>query len=232
MEKKQKRERPIRTSKVLNSPRFKEIMENYQLVGQHMSIRKFYLEYVSKIDPGISKRMWEHHMSRYNARVVLKSEDLMNKIAEKEATAGVMEEDSVRKILAIADLTLNQVVEHPDILLNVPIGQRMSWLFSSMKARDSRMNVVLKKKEDDRKQNMYEDILKGAQFGAINADDTQVTPSIISEPKSLPEPKNERLPNELIFPSVSEKLKTHKFSPPGEIVRITSFNPEDLNDID
>ena len=59
----------------------------------------------------------------------------------------------------------------------------MKWLFESMKARDSRAGVILKKKDVDRKQNIYEDMIKGAQYGdAIEGEDVEDVEPEIEEP--------------------------------------------------
>ncbi len=154
-------------SLIEKSANYPLIMEKYESVGVFMTIREFYNDYVSKMGEGITENMWYKFMAKYNRKIQIKTEELIGRAANKKVTETQMEESSVKKILAIADVTLDQVVSNPELLNGVPLADRMAWLFSSMKARDSRMVAVAKLNAENRKTNMYEDVLKAAQYGDI-----------------------------------------------------------------
>lgn len=158
-------------SMVKKSPSFEPIMEKYNLLGQQMTVVQFYNDYVRALDPNISYDMWYRYHTYLRQRIEIKSEELTKKVTDNLATENSMENSAVRKLIAISDLTLDKVIEKPELLESVPLEQRIQWLFSAMKARDSRMVAVAKLQQEKRKTSMYEDMLQGAQYGAIDADD-------------------------------------------------------------
>lgn len=173
----------IKSNVITRSPFFNEIMVKYDQVGTSMSRKQFFEQYVSKMDPNLRYRSWEEFMKKYDKIVQIKAQKLLDKIADKEVSSMQMEEDSLRKILAIADLTLDQVVENPALLTNVPVTERMNWLFRAMSARDSRMLVVAKVQAEKRKTSMYEDMFQGAQYGDIEAEEIADKSELKSEKK-------------------------------------------------
>ena len=181
-------------SKVTKSPHIQIILEKYNLLGRTMSVSKFYTGYVHRYDSGITLRQWGWFIKKYVENVEIKAEKLIN-LAEDQAVKDIQLEDgSVRNILTIAKLTLDKLVQNPERLSEVPIEMRMKWLFESMKARDSRANVMIKKKDVDRKQNIYEDMIKGAQYGDVeegDEDEGEIIPKI-----EEPNPEKEFNPEE------------------------------------
>jgi len=178
-------------SEVSNSESFGAIMEKYNLLGRSMSGRQFYKDYVKTMDPNITYRMWAYYVQRLRVQVAIRSEQITQKITDKLATENSMENSAMRKIIAIGDLTLDKVIEKPEILEAIPIEQRLKWLFSAMKARDSRMIATAKVLGEKRKTNMYEDMLQGAQYGAIEAEDVSDNQSAINranQPPAKPQP--------------------------------------------
>lgn len=161
----------LKKSIVTKSPHFETIIKKYNEVGTIMSNNKFHREYVSTIDPSISSRAWQTFMFRFNKKKQEKSNKILDKLADKQIKMSHMEDSSLRKILAITDITLDEIVGNPDLLKKIPIEQRMGWLFNTMKARDSRMTTITKIQSEKRKTSMYEDMLEGAQYGAIKEDE-------------------------------------------------------------
>lgn len=179
-------------TKVTRSPHIQIILEKYNILGRTMSLNKFYTGYVHRYDSGITKRQWGWFIKKYIENVEIKAEAIVS-LAEDERVSDIQLEDkSIRNVLTIANLTLEGLVKDPERLTEIPVEMRMKWLFESMKARDSRAGVMLKKKDVDRKQNIYEDMIKGAQYGdAIEGDVQDVEPEI-----EEPNPEKEFNPEE------------------------------------
>jgi len=171
---------------VTKSPHFEIIMKKYEEVGMAMSAQDFHKQYISKIEPAISVRVWQNFVKKFNQQVQIKAQELIDRIANKKVETAQMEDNSLRKLLAIADVTLDEVVKDPKILTAIPVSERMRWLFDAMKARDSRMTTLTKVQTEKRKTNMYEDMLEGAQYGAIDAEEASDGMKPIIEPKRAP----------------------------------------------
>lgn len=175
-------------SKVPKSKHFKAIMAKYDLVGPHLSVREFHREYVSKIDPNISHKAWNNFMLRYNSEVrrqlQLRNERALKLSMDNAVTEKELEARSMRKMLAIADVTLDEIIKDPKLLGDIPIKERMDWLFKTMRQRDSRAAVIAKVQGENRKTNVYEDVMRGAQYGAMDADVIENRPK--PEPKPAP----------------------------------------------
>jgi len=157
-------------SKVTLSLHIQIILERYNLLGRTMSVNKFYTGYVHRYDPGITKRQWTWFLKKYIENVEIKADKIIT-LAEDKAVSDIQLEDkSIRNVLTIANLTLDEVIKNPERLTDIPVEMRMKWFFESMKARDSRAGVLLKSKDLDRKQNIYETMIKKAQYGEILED--------------------------------------------------------------
>jgi hypothetical protein len=52
----------------------------------------------------------------------------------------------------------------------------MKWLFSAMKAKDSRMVALTKVQSEKRKTTMYEDMMQAAQYGEVEESDFDEEP--------------------------------------------------------
>lgn len=156
--------------KIQKLKNFPLIMEKFDSVGSFMTSRDFHRDYVSKLEPSVSMNMWNKFMARHNRQVKIKADKVIERSIDKKVSEVQMEESSIRKILTITDLTLDAVVKKPELLESIPLGERMNWFFNTMKARDSRMTTMAKVNAEARKTSMYEDVLKGAQYGAIDED--------------------------------------------------------------
>lgn len=178
--------KPI-NSIITKSPHFDAIMQKYEDVGSSYTNAKFFNEYVVKYDPSLKMRSWQNFMKKFNVGVTLKAQALIERVADTQVSTMRMEDNSLKKILAIADLSLDQIVEDPNLLAAVPIGERMNWLFNSMKARSTRMVAMTKVQQEKRKSSMYEDMLEGSQYGAIDAGEAEHSASIIAEPEKIVE---------------------------------------------
>lgn len=183
-------------SKVTRSPHIQIILEKYNLLGRTMSLNKFYTGYVFRYDPGITKRQWGWFVKKYVENVEIKAEALIS-LAEDEAVTDIQLEDkSVRNILTIANLTLDELINNPERLSEIPVDDRMKWLFASMKARDSRATVMIKKNDIDRRQNIYEDMIKKAQYGEAVEGESEDIESETEEPNPEKEFNPEEFENE------------------------------------
>lgn len=156
-------------SKVATSQMLPFFLERFEKFGNSLSGREFWEKHVQPDDSDIPYKSWERFAKTLREKVQVKADKIMAKITDNKVTEIQLEKGSLKKILAIADLTLDEIIEKPEILNSIPVKDRMGWLFSAMKARDSRTNIMIKAKEEDRKTTMYEDVLKGAQYGAIDA---------------------------------------------------------------
>jgi hypothetical protein len=152
-------------STVTRSPHIQIILEKYNLLGRTMSLNKFYTGYVHRYDSGITKRQWGWFIKKYIENVEIKAEKIVALAEDRAVTDNKLEDKSIRNIYTIATLTLEELVKNPERLTEIPVEMRMKWMFEAMKARDSRANVYIKKKDVDRKQNVYEDMIKSAQYG-------------------------------------------------------------------
>lgn len=199
-------------SKVATSRHLPMILEKFKMYGNILNNKDFYEQHIVPEDPAITFTIWTRFAIKLRTKIRIEANKIVAKITDAKVTEMNLETKSLKKILAIADLTLDAIVENPEILTSVPVKDRMSWLFNAMKARDSRMGIMIKKKEEDRKTNMYEDVLKGAQYGAITAE-------MVSEdnaPPPLPESKPE--PAQIIEPAKD---------PPQKV----EFNPNQLDNV-
>jgi len=192
-------------SGINNSEAFGAIMDKFNLLGQSMAVRAFYREYVKPLDPNITYRMWDHYVRRLRKHVTLRSEEITNKVADTLISENTLENSSLRKILAISDLSLDNIIADPALLEVVPIEKRIDWLFSAMKARDSRMIAVAKIQGEKRKTSMYEDMIQAAQYGAIE-------PSDVSDSKDYQE-QPEPAPRKKLAPKKPASTQVIEFSP-------------------
>ena len=212
-------------SKVVSSEYFDIIMSKYELFGKHLSIRQFYRDYVAMIDPKVSYSMWQRFMQKHNKQIKIKAEAIMKRVTDKDVQVVQMEEDSAKKILAIADLTLDEIIKNPDLLNAVPIGQRLNWLFQAMKARDSRMNIKIKGQSEVRKQTVFDELLEGAQYGGLQPDEIirgkieQKQPKVIEvSPEPVEEKKEpEEKPKVVAFDPKEMDKDAPSPAPPKEI---------------
>jgi len=172
-------------SSVTKSKHFETIMQKYDKFGKDISMRSFWSKYVKEIDPSITYKVWNSFMNKFKEQVVHRVDNIIEKYVDKTANENTMEKSSMKKIMQIADATLDDIINNPGLLASIPAKDRMSWLFSAMKAKDSRMVTVAKVKAEERKTNLYEDMLKGAQYGEIqegelidSEDDDEVVESL------------------------------------------------------
>jgi len=202
-------------SRVTQSPAIGAIMEKYNLLGNSMSMNQFHANYISKMDPSITIRMWSFFVKKYNKAVKEKNVSLIDRAADTAAHDIQLEESSLHKILTIADASLDEVINDPQRLAEIPIGKRLKWLFDAMAARDSRFKVQILKKEIDRRQNVYETMVKGAMYGALAPGQIQDQRERASQLPSQTDPLELPLEGEV---EGEEEEET----------RTAIFNPDDL----
>jgi len=157
-------------------------MDSYDKFGRALSMKKFWERYVVPVDPKIIYMTWCRFVKSISKAVTTKQELILDKFVEKKATENEMEKSSLQNILAISNATLDALIENPDILAKVPIKERMKWLFSAMKARDSRMVALTKVNAEKRKTTMFEDMLQAAQYGEIEHEEFSSPPEHAPEP--------------------------------------------------
>lgn len=193
----------IENSRVAKSPKYKEIMDAYYAYGSIMSIRHFYEEHVEKNDPTITPRAWEifqKNLKEYHLTGEMIGLEPL--VYDPNMDIAVQEEENLKKMMAIAGHTLDELIKDPKMLSCIKVGDRIKWLMDVMSARDARMNIALKKKEQDRKDTIWDEIMKGAQYGAITEGDI----SFAEEPKPLPK-------RELVKIIKNEPSKVVEFDP-------------------
>ena len=170
-------------------------MEKYDKFGKSLPLRTFWREYVNDIDETISYKVWYKFMKKFNGVVIEKTNSIVDKYADKQVNENTLEKNSLKNILKIADFTIEELTENPDLLKKIPPEERMKWLFQSMKARDSRMITVAKVKAEERKTSLYEDMLQGAQYGEIveieeEEEEIEATPKKLEEKVVVFNPNN------------------------------------------
>jgi hypothetical protein len=116
-------------------------------------------------------------------------ENILEKYIDSKVTESEMEQSSMKNIMAITNATIQDIVARPEILATIPVKERMKWLFSAMKAKDSRMVALTKVQSEKRKTTAYEDMLQAAQYGAVEEADFDEEP----EPARLKEFNKEEL---------------------------------------
>ena len=198
---------------------FETIMNKYNAIGKSMSVRAFYNEHVKLINPQITLRMWQNFMTKFNRQIQIKADKIIKLSEDKAVNDMTLEERGMRKILAIANISLEEVIQKPELLAQIPVGDRMKWFFQSMKARDSRIGALVKKRDDDRKQTSYDELMTQAQYGGVDYDD------ISSEHK--PAPKIDQIEAEEVQPEVEEKPQNIAV-PTQKAPATVEFKPEDL----
>jgi hypothetical protein len=181
-------------STLTKSPHFEIIMENYDKFGRKMNRKAFLQQYIHPYEPKITYKVWRNFLDKYNDKVVEKTTNIIEKYVDKHANENAMEKSSLQNILKISGATLEELINEPDILKSIPVKERMKWLFSAMKARDSRMVALTKVQAEKRKTSMFEDMLQGAQYGEVEEEEindfNQDPPS--QEPsQEIPAPKLE-----------------------------------------
>jgi hypothetical protein len=170
-------------------------MKKYEICGRSMQCRTFWKKYVTKLDENITYRMWQYYTKKIQKSIMAKSNSILAAFEDELVTEASLEQTSLKKILFIGDKTLQEILENPEQLLKIPPRERMKWVFNAMKARDSRMTVMIKKKGEERKQTVTEELLKAAQYGSVEVEDLEDG----EEPMvALPEPIIEK-PAEIQF---------------------------------
>lgn len=216
-------------SSMTKSPRFAVIMDNHDKFGRKMSIRSFWLKYVVPEDPSITYQVWARYSKKISGSKkvfavtlpapsapplspfasVENARDFPNTIEPMPGqslapiaggeTNATMEESSLRNIFAISEHTLDELVEHPELLVAIPVKERMRWLFQAMKARDSRMVALTRVQSEKRKTSLYEDMIQGAQYGEIEEGEfkeekrhPKLDPAPVAAAPISPEPESDK----------------------------------------
>ena len=103
------------------------------------------------LDSNLTLRMWQGFTRKWQEDITDKADRIIKLSHKKELSEMQLERDSLQKLLVIGNASLDDLIERPEILAKIPLRDRMKWLFGAMKSRDSRMNVLIKKKSEERK---------------------------------------------------------------------------------
>ena len=194
-------------SRVPKSPHFEQILENYTNFGSSMGHQQFLDKYIKDVDPNITLRMWRDFTKKLQAHADIKIQKAITVYSDKKVTEAEMEENSIRKVLSIAEVSLDEVMKDPSMLSAIPMKDRMNWFFQVMKAQNTRAIIKIKAHEEGRKTGIVEDAIRGAQYGEIEEDAI--------------EGEFEEMPPEKPKPVETEKPKDKK-------AKTVEFNPNDL----
>ena len=198
-------------SKVPQSPFFDTIMDRYRLIGLTMSDRQFYAHEVQPIDPSITLRAWQTFMKKFRSIVAVKSDRYAEMLADKNMTDVKMQANVGRKLAVIADASLQEAIENPEILMRIPIKDRMNWLFQAMKAQDSRAKTAIRAKQDMREQSLYDEMMNEARYSDETHDVEEEISSdeIPAVAKTAPRRRiHANVVNELEEPEAEDVLET------------------------
>lgn len=211
-------------SAVARSPRFQQIMERWQFFGHTMSGIEFFRREVKTIDPQITEIQWNNFYKKLNKTIERRANAIIGRVATSRAEVLEAQERSIGKLTAIAEASLDDIIQNPSILLTVPVDKRLKILTEAMKAMDRRIGLGLKKRDDDRKQTLYDEMMNEARYGSGTPEGAPVSSEdlVIEEPPERPDA-------EAYLPKLSqvdhEKLGE---SLPPAIKREESFDPEML----
>jgi len=173
-------------SSIAKSQHFDLIMSNYDKYGKKLSARKFWTDYIIPLEPSIKYLAWKRFVDKLNVEVTHRVENILEKYIDNKVTEAQMEKNSIRNIMAITDATIQDIIDRPEILATIPVKERMKWLFSAMKAKDSRMVALTKVQSEKRKTTMYEDMMQAAQYGEVDESDFDEEPET-DQIRQLPE---------------------------------------------
>lgn len=172
------------------SEHFTVIMAKYDAFGRHMTLKAFWQQYIVPLDKSITYRKWYYFMGKLEDYQKSYIQKALAKSTEVALTEAKLEQNSLKNILQIADVSLQTIAENPELIASVPLNTRIRWFFSAMKARDSRAKTNLAQKSDEREQSMFEKIMEGAQYGGYDANAVPVEASEIqnqnAEEQSVP----------------------------------------------
>jgi len=172
-------------SSIAKSEHFDLIMSNYDKYGKKLSARKFWTDYIIPVAPQIKYLAWKRFVDKINVEVTHRVENILEKYIDNKVSEAKMEQSSIRNVMAIADASIQDIIARPELLATVPIAERMKWLFSAMKAKDSRMVALTKVQSEKRKTTMYEDMIQAAQYGSVEESDFDEEPE---EPEQIKAP--------------------------------------------
>lgn len=172
---------------ITRSEHFLEIMQKYDAFGRHMSLKSFWSTYIQVMDPTISYRQWYYFMGKLDKMQRAYVKDALEKSNARALEESQLEQNSLKNILKISDISMAAVAENPDLIHTIPLTTRMRWFFQAMKARDSRAKTNLAKASEERQQSLFEKMMEGAQYGGF---DVEQIPVVESEAQEVPPGKN------------------------------------------
>lgn len=179
-------------SRVPKSPHFQTILDNYKNFGSSMGHQQFFDKYIKDIDPNITVRMWRDFTKKLKVHVDKQVQNALAVYTDNKITEAKMEESSIRSVLSIAKVSLDDIIKNPEKLALIPMKDRMKWFFEAMKAQDSRTITKVKVHEESRKASLADDAIKGAQYGAVDEDAIEGEFEEIPEEAPEEEPKKEK----------------------------------------
>lgn len=156
--------------KITNLPSFDAIMDKYDKIGRNMSINAFYTNHVVPVEPSITEKQWRIFMGKLRAITLTHVETIMEKSKREALAMTQLEQNSLKNVYKIADITLQQILDSPSLLESIPLEKRTGWLFKAMAARDSRARTQIATRQEQREQSFFEKMMDGAQYGAIDAE--------------------------------------------------------------
>lgn len=185
---------PLKKLRLTNSPKFAEIMQKYDAFGKHMSKSAFYNSHIQLLDPTITLRQWTWFIDKFQNMSKEYVSESLKKSVESSVNEAKVEQNAVGKVLQISDAALQDMMDNPALLQSVSLEKRVSWLFSAMKARDTRLKTNIMARADERQQSMFEKMMEGAQYGGFDASDIPTVEAMAEEKTYEPQPVSHELP--------------------------------------
>ena len=172
---------------ITKTKHFPVIMEKYDLFGRHMSLKDYWKQYIVPLDSGITYRQWYYFMGKLEDFQKTYIQQALKKSTEVALTEAKLEQNSLKHILQIADVSLQTIADNPELIGSIPLNTRVRWFFQAMKARDTRAKTNLAAKQDEREQSMFEKIMEGAQYGGFDAAAVPVEAEIVNQNQNAEE---------------------------------------------
>lgn len=163
----------FRRLKITLLPGFDAIMDKYDRIGVNMSVNAFYRDFVKPVEPSITERQWRVFIERLRGETVSHVAALVEKSKQEALVTHQMQGNTLKNLARLGEITIQELLDSPDLLNSIPRKERMSWFFNAMRAEDSRARTNLATIQDQREQSFFEKMMDGAQYGGIDPDHIQ-----------------------------------------------------------
>lgn len=150
---------------------FELILDKYNKFGKDLQDTKFFRMFVSEINPKITWDMWYAFIRVFRYNIVVKRDKIIEAAEDNAVTMDLLEERSLKNLLSITNATIDSIINDPGVLNEMPVGKRLDVLFKAMKARDSRVQALVKKRADEREQTAYDELMQDAQYGSMTEEE-------------------------------------------------------------